>query len=128
MGDFAAPLGKLADHFHQVGAALGEFADVLVAGGQHQGNAAVHGVVQQADAVGQAGLDVQVDQGGDARGATVAVGHAHRHPLLGHQHVPDVGVGGQRRHDGALAGAGVAEDVPHPLDPQHLHEGLFSGH
>ena len=92
MGDFGTPLCKLAHHFHQIGTSLGEFSDIFVSGGQHQWNSTIHSVVQQADAVGEAGVDVQVDQGGDARGTAISIGHTHRHAFLSHQHILDVPV------------------------------------
>ena len=128
MSNFNTPLGELAYHVSQVGTVFGELADVLVAGGEDQGYAAVHGVVQEADAVGQPGFNVEIDQGRAVAGHGIPVGHAHSHALLGGKHVAEVGVFGHQGHDGAFAGAGVAENDLYALGAQHLEEGAGAGH
>ena len=56
------PLGERPNHVRKGGPPSCQLTDVQVAGGQHDGRPALVGVVKQADAVGKAGLNVEVDK------------------------------------------------------------------
>ena len=82
--------------------------------------------MKQADAVGQAGLDVEVDERGPAGGAGIGFGHAHDHALLNREHVLQVRKVLEGIEQRTFTGAGVAEYVLDTLRPQHLHYRLFA--
>ena len=62
VGYLDAPLGEHPGHLRQLGATVGQLAHVLVAGGEHERGAPGVGVMEEAEAVGESGLDVQVDE------------------------------------------------------------------
>ncbi len=78
-------------------------------------------VVQDREAVREAGGDVDVDDADLARRLGVAVGRRHRGRLLEPQHVLEAGIG-QRVEKRQLGGAGIAEEIADPGGSQDLHE------
>ena len=122
------PLGELLDHRRQVGALVRQFADVLVPRRDDHRRAALARVVQQADRVGQPGLDVEIQKRRLARRPPVRVSHPDRDALLRHQHVLQVGIALDGVHHRALARPRIPEDVLDALGPQHLHHRVLPGH
>src|SRR4029453_14247871 len=71
---------------------------------------------------------VHLDERGTPGQPRVHVGHAHGHAFVQREHELDLGVLLQDVHEALLGGAGVAEDVSHPVRDQLLDHRALAGH
>ena len=126
-GDFHRPFHEgLGDRQQRcVEHGLGEpVALLLLAGGDDDRRAHPVRVEERAHGIAEARRDMNVADAEIARGARVAVRHRHHKRLLQRHDVGDRRPVGQRRHDRKLGGAGVAEEMRHPLALEQREEGL----
>ena len=128
VGELDGPLGGRPGELGKVGLGLVHLANVVIGGGDDHGGAGVEGVEHEGDAVGEAVIDVEADEGGAPGGAGVGLGHAYGDAFLKGQKVAHLRVVAEQVDEGGLAGAGVAEDVLDALCLEHLEERLFAGH
>jgi len=129
--DLDAPLGERRGHRHQVvpehGAPQAQ-AGILLARGHHERRAGLEGVVEHAEGVAEPGRHVHVHHRDPPGGLRVVAGRAEGHPFVQRHDVAELRVVQQGVEDRALGGAGVAEDVLHPVPDQALHEDLPAAH
>src|SRR5579883_2128466 len=119
------PLGEVGGERRQVapqGGLLEDHPPVHLPGRDHEGHAGPVVVEDVAEAVGEAGRNVEVHDGRGPRRLGVAVGHPHRDGVVQPQDVRDVPVLGEHLHEVQLGGPGVAEDVPDTPLAQHLEQ------
>lgn len=100
-----------------------EVAAVLLACCDDQGGAGAAGVEEADETVGEAGRDVEADEGGAAGGSGIAVGHGHDRAFVDAE---DVLRGVLRLcecgQEGEFGGARVAEDAVHALVAQDVQD------
>ncbi len=99
---------------------------VVLAGGEQERRARLHGVVEHAHGVAEPGRRVHVDGGELPAGLRVAVGHGDGDRLLERQDVADAGLARETVHQRQLRGAGIAE---HDFDAfllEDFEEGLLA--
>ncbi len=101
-------------------------AGVLLSHGYNDGGAVLARVVNHAHRVGEAGCDVDVDDGGSVSGAGVAVRHREGHRLVEAENVLELRVVLQAVHEGELGRSRVAEDVLRILGEELLHDGVLT--
>jgi hypothetical protein len=99
-----------------------------VPGVDHQRRPAHGGVVDHAQGVAQPRPGVDFHEGGCARRARVGVGHAHGHAFVEGEDELDLRVLLEDVEEPLLRGAGIAEDIPHSVGHQLLHERALAGH
>ena len=106
---------------HRLGEAVPLF---LLPGGDDDRRAHPVGVEERAHRVAEPGGDMDVAGAEMAGGARVAVRHRHHQRLLQRHHIGDRRAVRQRGHDRQLGGAGVAEQMRHPLALKQREKGL----
>jgi hypothetical protein len=122
--DLVAPLGELLGHPREVGGEnrlVHEEARVLLSGRHHDGRFRPRGVVQDRQAVREAGRHVDVDDAHLPGRLRVAVGRRHRRGFLQAQDVLERRVG-QGVEERQLGGAGIAEEVADTSRLQDFHQ------
>ena len=126
-----APLDERRRHRHEIVAEQGRAqakARILLARGEEQGRARLARVVEHAERIAETGSHVQVHHArAPARLRIVARG-ADGHGLVQRQHVADLRVVRQALDDGALGGAGIAEEILDAVAHQGFHEDVSSAH
>ena len=126
MGDLGAPFCEWSRHVCQIAAVVGKMADVLVACGDDDGRSSTLLVDHQAEAVGEAVVDVKADKSDLAACAGIPLGHTDGDAFLDDHQVFEVGVFVEDSDEGGFAGAGIAEDVADALGTERLHECVFA--
>ena len=122
--DLVGPLRELLRHPHEVrreDRRVHQEARILLARGDEERRLRPRGAVEDREAVGEAGRDVDVDDADRPRRLRVAVGRGDRRRLLEPEHVLEPGVG-EGVEEGQLGRARIAEEVADAGGAEDLHQ------
>ena len=129
--DLHAPFGDGGGHRNEIVAEQRmrqPHAGVLLARGHHNRRIGLQRAVERADAVAEAGRDMEVGDHRPARRLRVETCRADGDALVQRHDVFDLRIGRQAVEQRRLRRAGIAEDVAHAMRHEQVHQHTASAH